>query len=72
MVAVRPHRVTPFRTSDADVELTGRVIVTELSGSDFGEDDDLTIKADLTRSGTLIPEPTSPALTALMICPDWQ
>lgn len=34
MVAVRPHRVTPFRTSDRDVELTGRVIVTELSGSD--------------------------------------
>lgn len=33
-VAVRPHRVTPFRTSKADVELTGRVIVTELSGSD--------------------------------------
>jgi glycerol transport system ATP-binding protein len=34
MVAVRPHRVTPIRTSEADVELTGRVIVTELSGSD--------------------------------------
>ncbi len=34
MVAVRPHRVTPFRSSDDDVELTGRVIVTELSGSD--------------------------------------
>ena len=34
MVAVRPHRVTPFRTSDADVELTGRVVVTELSGSE--------------------------------------
>ena len=33
-VAVRPHRVTPFRTSDTDVELNGRVIVTELSGSD--------------------------------------
>lgn len=33
-VAVRPHRVSPFRTSADDVELTGRVIVTELSGSD--------------------------------------
>jgi glycerol transport system ATP-binding protein len=33
-IAVRPHRVTPFRTSALDVELTGHVIVTELSGSD--------------------------------------
>ncbi|WP_170368277.1 ABC transporter ATP-binding protein [Ruegeria arenilitoris] len=33
-VAVRPHRVTPVRASADDVELTGRVIVTELSGSD--------------------------------------
>ncbi|MFA3917276.1 ABC transporter ATP-binding protein [Ruegeria hyattellae] len=33
-VAIRPHRVLPTRTSDADVELKGRVIVTELSGSD--------------------------------------
>ncbi len=33
-VAVRPHRVLPYRTGEADVELTGRVIVTELSGSD--------------------------------------
>ncbi len=33
-VAIRPHRVMPFRASDTDVELTGRVIVTELSGSD--------------------------------------
>ena len=35
MVAVRPHRVTPVpHLGCADVELTGRVIVTELSGSD--------------------------------------
>jgi glycerol transport system ATP-binding protein len=33
-VAVRPHRVLPYRNGDADVELTGRVIVTELSGSE--------------------------------------
>ncbi len=33
-VAVRPHRVTPVASSDEDVTLTGRVIVTELSGSD--------------------------------------
>ncbi|MEX0348882.1 MAG: ABC transporter ATP-binding protein [Paracoccaceae bacterium] len=33
-IAIRPHRVLPTRTSDADVELKGRVIVTELSGSD--------------------------------------
>ncbi len=33
-VAVRPHRVLPTRASDADVPLTGRVLVTELSGSD--------------------------------------
>ena len=34
MVAVRPHRVTPVRHNAHDVELTGDVIVTELSGSD--------------------------------------
>ncbi|MEM6825445.1 MAG: ABC transporter ATP-binding protein [Pseudomonadota bacterium] len=33
-VAIRPHRVTPLRASDRDVELKGQVIVTELSGSD--------------------------------------
>ena len=33
-VAVRPHRVTPFRVSERDVELRGHVLVTELSGSD--------------------------------------
>ncbi|MFK7942344.1 MAG: ABC transporter ATP-binding protein [Paracoccaceae bacterium] len=33
-VAVRPHRVLPHRTSDRDVELTGHILVTELSGSD--------------------------------------
>ncbi|MEM9639116.1 MAG: ABC transporter ATP-binding protein [Pseudomonadota bacterium] len=33
-VAVRPHRVTPNRIGDADVALKGRVIVTELSGSE--------------------------------------
>lgn len=33
-VAIRPHRVLPKRTSDRDVELKGKVIVTELSGSD--------------------------------------
>ena len=33
-VAVRPHRVTPRRAGAGDVELCGRVIVTELSGSD--------------------------------------
>ena len=33
-VAVRPHRVTPHRLSERDVELRGRVLVTELSGSD--------------------------------------
>ena len=33
-VAVRPHRVLPKRGGAADVGLTGRVLVTELSGSD--------------------------------------
>ncbi len=33
-LALRPHRVTPVRETDADVALTGQVIVTELSGSD--------------------------------------
>ena len=33
-VAVRPHRVTPQRHGERDVELKGTVIVTELSGSD--------------------------------------
>ncbi len=33
-VAIRPHRVTPVRAGEADVELTGEVIVTEISGSD--------------------------------------
>ena len=33
-VAVRPHRVTPQRASERDVELKGKVLVTELSGSD--------------------------------------
>ncbi|MEL6169184.1 MAG: ABC transporter ATP-binding protein [Pseudomonadota bacterium] len=33
-IAVRPHRVTPMRTSNADVALKGQVLVTELSGSD--------------------------------------
>lgn len=33
-VAVRPHRVTPQRRNPEDVELKGRVIVTELSGSE--------------------------------------
>lgn len=34
MVAIRPHRVNPTRQTPEDVELTGDVIVTELSGSD--------------------------------------
>ena len=34
MVAIRPHRVRPVRHNAEDVELTGDVIVTELSGSD--------------------------------------
>lgn len=34
MVAIRPHRVSPVRQNAHDVELTGDVIVTELSGSD--------------------------------------
>ena len=33
-VAVRPHRVTPGRTGDGDVALTGEVLVTEISGSE--------------------------------------
>lgn len=33
-VAVRPHRVLPKRAGERDVELKGRVLVTELSGSD--------------------------------------
>ena len=33
-VAVRPHRVTPQRTTERDVALKGHVLVTELSGSD--------------------------------------
>lgn len=33
-VAVRPHRVLPNRSGERDVELRGRVLVTELSGSD--------------------------------------
>lgn len=33
-IAVRPHRVTPKRTTEHDVELRGSVLVTELSGSD--------------------------------------
>ena len=32
--AIRPHHVTPQRVSDADVAVTGRVVVTELSGSE--------------------------------------
>ena len=33
-MAVRAHRVLPMRTGNADVALNGRVIVTELSGSE--------------------------------------
>ena len=33
-VAVRPHRVLPMRSAEREVELTGRILVTELSGSD--------------------------------------
>lgn len=33
-VAIRPHHVTPFATTEADVSMTGRVLVTELSGSE--------------------------------------
>ncbi|MCL6282767.1 ABC transporter ATP-binding protein [Ruegeria sp. 2012CJ41-6] len=33
-VAIRPHRVLPVRSGAAEIELKGRVIVTELSGSD--------------------------------------
>lgn len=33
-VAVRPHHVSPFATSDRDVAVSGRVLVTELSGSE--------------------------------------
>ncbi|PTX56157.1 carbohydrate ABC transporter ATP-binding protein (CUT1 family) [Litoreibacter ponti] len=32
--AIRPHHVRPTRGSDADVEVTGRIQVTELSGSE--------------------------------------
>ncbi len=32
--AIRPHYVTPNRQSDADVPVTGRIAVTELSGSE--------------------------------------
>ena len=34
MLAVRPHHVTPMRADQHDVELTGEVLVTELSGSE--------------------------------------
>ena len=34
LVAIRPHRVTPIKTGEHEVPLTGTVIVTELSGSD--------------------------------------
>lgn len=33
-IAIRAYDLSPYRQSDSDVELTGRVIVTELSGSD--------------------------------------
>ena len=33
-VAIRPHRVAPYRRTESDVELEGTVIVTEISGSD--------------------------------------
>ena len=33
-VAIRPHHVTPFATTQSDVELNGTVLVTELSGSE--------------------------------------
>lgn len=33
-VAIRPHHVTPFATTDADVSMMGTVLVTELSGSE--------------------------------------
>ena len=32
--AIRPHHVSPHRRSDADLPITGRVVVTELSGSE--------------------------------------
>ena len=33
-VAIRPHRVSPVPVGEADIELEGHVLVTELSGSD--------------------------------------
>ena len=33
-LAVRPHRVLPYRAADGDVALSGRVVVTELTGSE--------------------------------------
>ena len=33
-MAIRAHRVLPMRIADADVELNGRVLITELSGSE--------------------------------------
>ena len=33
-VAIRPHHVLPTRRSASDIAVTGRIIVTELSGSE--------------------------------------
>jgi len=33
-IAIRPHHVLPVRTDDSSVRLSGRVLVTELSGSE--------------------------------------
>ncbi|QGX97584.1 ABC transporter ATP-binding protein [Roseovarius faecimaris] len=33
-VAIRPHHVTPYATTEADVSMQGTVLVTELSGSE--------------------------------------
>ena len=33
-LAIRPHRVSPNKTGEQDIALTGEVIVTEISGSD--------------------------------------
>ncbi len=33
-IGIRPHWISPFKKSDKDIQITGRVLITELSGSE--------------------------------------
>lgn len=52
-----------INTNTMVFELLG-ITLTELSGMDFGETDDLVIKADITWTGTVVPEPGTATLLA--------